>query len=147
MTSSPGGQEKAPSPLTLHHVAMPWNANDSEQGNFTGYYWARTCQDAIEQCVADMRRQAPVARGDDSDLDTEDEVDDYIHNSHLAEVDSVHGSITNEALLFIKGPDDVWSEEAQADFNELERIIKKYAARHGQLSQPKANPTPQPAQG
>jgi hypothetical protein len=121
-------------PLTLFHVEMPWNPNDSEAGSYGTYVWATSYQSATDQCADMMKDEGAVTNGapGEADGDSEDDDDSTDHRqyAHLARVDIVVETIVGEAIVLIGGPQHAKTPEAEADFKELERIVRKYAALH-----------------
>ncbi|MCZ8254541.1 MAG: hypothetical protein O9327_02515 [Polaromonas sp.] len=109
-------EPRAPIPLTLFRVEIPWNPNDSEEGTYTSSFWASTHQDAIEKCADEM------AQSNDADPDV-----DYAQYGGYADVMEIPDVLSGYGRELLAGPKRTLSPESEKDLAEFLRIVAKYA--------------------
>lgn len=116
----------AAAPLFLFEVTLAWNYSNADEGDYQSNVWARDEDHAVRELAQEM------AEHKHSYCTTDEErarfVQRKVDNAPSHAAIRVASGVMSDCEALLKGPTDVMSAEAAADFAALSAILKKYGA-------------------
>jgi hypothetical protein len=109
--------------LKLYSVTLPWNKEDSSEGDYCNWVWAVDNTTAIRLIAEEMADSRDGGAPHDNEKERQKQIEFLISGGGTYCVEDVAVRVMADIELLLRGPDGVHSEQSQRAYGQIKALL------------------------